>query len=157
DNRFDPKEMDAVLGRVFPDSALKGGDGDIKRLREGMDRASARSAAYAELSGRSRDGRRKRLFGELSGEEKANMRRLQAAHFILTGDSYAPNAPRLSARSAPELLRQLYIAETGDATAYGRAAIAAGDGTLSLLYSGLSDSGMRHAEQISRLIESMMK
>ena len=157
DNRFDSKEMDAVLGRVFPENARRAGEGELKRLREGMDRAAALSDAYAELAAKSRDGRNRRLFSELAAGEKADMRSLQAAHFIISGDRYAPDRPKRDTEPLPETLRQLYLTETGAAAEYGRAALAAGDSALSMMYSRLADSGQRHGDSLARLIESMMK
>ncbi len=109
----------------------------------------ARQAPYPEA---------RRVMNRIASDEAAHEKRLQAAHFLITGGTYPvtvvlPPQPRLLWR---DRLRERYHEETRAAEAYGGAAEKTRDRCLRRMFEQLARDEYRHAEQLRGLLEKTL-
>ncbi len=110
---------------------------------------------YKRMSARS-SRNSKLMFARLANDGRANLKQLQMAYFILTGDSYTPKTERKQISSMLSALRERYIAETEGQLSYEKAAAATPDRKLSQLYIKLARGKARNADELEHLIEKVM-
>ena len=140
-----PAQPDAVPGTA---ELLQG------FLREEL----ADAQTYRYLAGQSPTQEGRRLMRRLAADEAAHVKSLQAAYFLLTGETYRvtvvlPPQPRLPWR---ERLREQYHASSRDGAAYERAAEETRDVCLRRMFEQLSKDEYRHAELLRGMIEKTL-
>jgi rubrerythrin len=90
---------------------------------------------------------------ELSEEETAHLKRLQAEYYISTGSTFFPCVAMLDIpRNYLEALRERFLDENESAKAYLDAAEQTANPRLSTLYAEFSADELRHAENMASLI-----
>lgn len=114
----------------------------------------ADAQTYRYLAGQSPTQEGRRLMQRLAAEETAHVKTLQAAYFLLTGETYRvtvvlPPQPRLP---WIDRLREQYHASSRDGAAYERAAEETRDKSLRQMFEQLSKDEYRHAELLRGLI-----
>ena len=100
----------------------------------------------------------RRLFSQLAEEEREQARRLQAAHYLLLGDSYTAvlDQGKTPCPSALEALRERYTAEGAAASAFEAAASGTRHTALRNLYTALAQEERRHEARLWELAEKML-
>lgn len=96
---------------------------------------------------------------DLAGDAAAHARRLTAAHYLITGQSYRPAVSCESIRVGAlcPALRARYHAEVCGGLNYARAADGTTDLCLTRLFNELSADEYRHAERLMVLLERGMR
>ena len=118
----------------------------------------ADAQTYRYLAGQSPTAEGRRLMQRLAADETAHVKTLQAAYFLLTGETYRvtvvlPPQPRLLWR---DRLREQYQASSRDGAAYEHAAEETRDKCLRQMFEQLSKDEYRHAELLRGLIEKTL-
>lgn len=118
----------------------------------------AEAQTYRYLAGQSPTAEGRRLMQRLAADETAHVKTLQAAYFLLTGETYRvtvvlPPQPRLPWQ---DRLREQYHASSRSGAAYERAAEETRDKGLRQMFERLSKDEYRHAEQLRGLIEKTL-
>ena len=96
------------------------------------------------------------VFRKLAADERRNVRHLQTAYFILTGDTCKISGSRAEVKSLLDALREAYLAESAGADAYRRSAIESSNGSITELFSMLADCESNHAAQLRKMISELM-
>lgn len=127
---------------------MDGGEREAELLRGFLHDELGDAQTYRCLAPLAPTAEGRRIMRMLAGEEAEHARRLQAAYFLLTGETYSvtvvlPPQPRLPWR---DRLRRRYHEETCSAARYARAAEDTRDVCLARLFRSLSDDEYRHAE-----------
>ena len=118
----------------------------------------AEAQTYRYLAGQSPAPEGRRLMRRLGVDETAHVKTLQAAYFLLTGETYRvtvvlPPQPRLPWR---DRLREQYHASSRDGAAYERAAEETQDKCLRQMFGQLAKDEYRHAELLRGLLEKTL-
>jgi len=95
-------------------------------------------------------------FRRLASEERRNVRRLQTAYFILTGDTCTVGESNVEVNSLLDALRKAYIEENANADAYRKAEIESKTGSVAELFSTLADRETDHAIKLRDMIAELM-
>ena len=137
-----------------PDAAR----GTAEMIQDFVREELADAQTYRYLAGQSPTAEGRRLMQRLAADETAHVKTLQAAYFLLTGETYRvtvvlPPQPRLPWR---DRLREQYHASSRDGAAYERAAEQARDEGLRRMFEQLSRDEYRHAELLRGLIEKTL-
>lgn len=167
ENLYDSDKFDKVWKKVIAEgNAMQPAEtekcqtekatGTEQTLREFMDDEASDEKYYAALAQKCGDRSIQREFQCLSSEEAGHLKRLQIAYFILTGDSYSPQATKPYITSMLDALRSRYIGEVNGEKAYQKAAMEEENGRLSQLYSELAMDEGRHAKKIEEIIERII-
>lgn len=124
------------------------GEREVALLRDFLRDELADAHIYRALAAFAPAANGQRLLFCFASEEAWHARRLQAAYFLLTGETYyaavvLPPQPKLPWR---DRLRQRYREETGSAARYALSAEETADISLSRLFQSLSTDEYRHAE-----------
>ena len=166
DNFYNQTEFDKIWARVSaandfeavePQSLTVQNPTDpVEQLRHFMDREASDARFYREMAKACRNGPAKRLFLDLAQDERDHLRKLQIEYFLLTGDTYVPNAHMPAIPSLLAALRQAYLDEEESARAYDAAARTEPNSQLAALYAELAESERRHRarvrDQITRIL-----
>lgn len=124
-------------------------------LREMIDGETETWRLYQALARRAGGGTR--LLSTLAADERRHAKRLQAAHFLITGQRYQPQGQG-GGRPVPDLmngLREQFLQEQREAAAYQGAAEESSDQCLSQLFQELGQEEALHARLIRNLLEQM--
>lgn len=134
-------------------SAQKPTAAEIETLKDLMYDEAREAKYYADLA-RSRNAAVCAFsLKEISDEESAHLKRLQAEYYILTGEAFFPCVAFLkSPDTYLEALRERFIGENEGARAYLDAATQTTNTRLSALYNEFSTDELRHAESMATLI-----
>ncbi len=134
-------------------SAYKPTAAEIETLKELMYGEVREAKLYADLArNRAASGCAFSL-REISDEESAHLKRLQAEYYILTGVIFSPCVALLEIPDTYlEALRERFIGENEGAKSYLEAAAQAANARLSALYAEFSADELRHAESMASLI-----
>ena len=145
-------------------SRVAGISGDIAACRSGQNaqeqicrfigNARELSSLYNMLS--KKCAAKSAVFRRLSADECRNIRRLQTAYFILTGDTCAVSGGGQKEKPLLDMLRDAYLAENRSFDAYRRAAIESKSGDLTELFSVLADAEAGHAAVLRDMISELM-
>jgi rubrerythrin len=160
DTNFDSGKFNDVWRRVMPEEKDKEknlGSNEVEILAGFIDDEFSDSRYYKALASKCGNKNIAAIFCRLSREEYIHMRRLQTEYFLLTGDIKKTEPACISVSSIPEALRTRYMGETEGAEAYKKAALYAGNDRRSRLYSELAEDETRHAGEIFKLIEQLIK
>ena len=128
---------------------------DIKQLREFMDDEVSDMTEYTRLAACCK-GPTARLLCEMASDERGHLKKLQTIHFILTGDTYAPEIHKKDYTSVLDALRGQYAGELEGAAMYKKAWGQTENHRLSELYSQFSDDELRHSRIIEGIISDIM-
>ena len=128
---------------------------DAEILEEFMEDEAFDAAYYTLLSNRVGGGVRS-VLRAMANDERAHLKKLRTAYFILTGDTYTPQTVPVKVAGVADALRKRYIAETEASAAYLKAAANAGRPDLTELYKRLSEDERRHSELVNRMLEALM-
>lgn len=155
---FDTKTFSEVWNRVSLSEQMpqKNESSDTEKLCCFMDLTAAAEAHYAVMAQKSRSRENRAEFAALQREERENLRELQSAYFILSGDTYAPFTAKPYIISMPDALRERYMAEDSGCAAYHRAAMDSQKGSLTELYSRLARVEEKHAGILLKMIKRML-
>lgn len=127
--------------------------GELPALRERMDAAAQAQQTYQMLARRA--GRRG-VSTSLAVEKERQVRRLNAAHFLISGEEYAPAAGIVSLPKTNALaLRDRFRWEQMEAAALMDAAQATADPCLAQLYRELAEENRNHADLLRGRLERM--
>ena len=137
-----------------PDAA----PGAAELIQDFLREELAQAQTYRYLAGQSPTAEGRRLMQRLAADETAHVKTLQAAYFLLTGETYRvtvvlPPQPRLPWQ---DRLREQYHASSRSGAAYERAAEETRDKGLRQMFERLSKDEYRHAEQLRGLIEKTL-
>lgn len=137
-----------------PDAA----PGTVELIQDFVREELANAQTYRYLAGQSPTAEGRRLMQRLAADETAHVKTLQAAYFLLTGETYRvtvvlPPQPKLPWR---DRLREQYHASSRGGAAYERAAEETRDKSLRQMFGQLSQDEYRHAELLRGLIEKTL-
>lgn len=125
--------------------------GELPALKARMDAAAQAQRSYQALARRA--GRRG-LFSSLAREKLRQLRQLNAAHFLISGEEYAPAAGTVSLpKTNPLALRERFRWEQMEAAALMEAAQATADPCLARLYRELAEENRGHADRLRGRLE----
>lgn len=160
-NTYDLENLADVWMRVESavsnsDALECGGMQDIPSLRRFTDGEASDMAEYIRMAKMAHGTDAEPIFIRAAADERRHAKRLITEHFILTGDTYAPNTSASDENSLLTSIRNRYIEERQGAEAYENAANETKDPRLSAVYSELSGDERRHAAAMLALIERMM-
>ena len=128
-----------------------------QQLTQRLEAARQAAGDYASLAAGTRSQAARRLFLTHAAEEAESVRRLQAACFLLTGDSLpAPATPAQPPAHLLTALRQRHTQERADADALLAAAAAAPTEPLRGLLRDLSRVEAAHADALWRFLETRL-
>lgn len=125
-------------------------------LREMIDGETEDWRIYQSLARRAGNNAT-RLLSSLAADERRHAKRLAAAYFLITGERYQPPGQH-APRPTPDLmtgLREQFIQEQREASAYQGAAAETTDPCLRQLYEELGQEEAMHARMIRNLLEQM--
>lgn len=125
-------------------------------LREMIDGETEDWRIYQALA-RRLSGSGSKTLGSLAADERRHARRLSTAYFLITGQRYQPQGQGGS-RPVPDLmngLREQYLQEQRECSAYQGAAAETGDECLSALFLELSEDKTLHCQTIRALLEQL--
>ena len=152
--------FDAVWDRVLcaDGSPAQGNTPETEEMRMGrfMDGEAQSEAAYRMLCRRWQQNRCGAVFSRIAREEAEHMTRLQAAYYLVTGDSYTPKKPEPVETSLPEALRAMWLGENAAASAYRTAAETAENPAIAEMYRCLAEDEARHAMDLFTMIRAFM-
>lgn len=125
--------------------------GELPTLEARMDEAAQAQQAYQALARRA--GRRC-LASSLAEEKGRQVQRLNAAHFLISGQDYDPQPGAVSLPATNALaIRERFRAEQLEAAALMDAAQASADPCLSQLYRELAEQNREHTDLLRRRLE----
>lgn len=128
--------------------------GELSGLEARMEKTAQAQREYRALERRS--GRRG-LFSTLAAEKNRQLRRLNAAYFLISGQNYAPTP--VGESSLPKnnalALRERFRAEQLEAAALMEAAQSAADPCVAQLYRELAEENHSHAHLLRRRLERL--
>ena len=149
-----PSAPNAPSKPARPDAA----PGTAELIQSCLREELAGAQTYRYLAGRSPTPEGRQLMRRLAADEAAHVKTLQAAYFLLTGETYRvtvvlPPQPRLPWR---DRLREQYLSASRGGAAYERAAEETRDPCLRQMFGQLSKDEYRHAELLRGLIEKTL-
>lgn len=110
----------------------------------------------AQAIARRASGSCARTMNSLAADHRQAVRRLSAAHFLITGQRFKPSCPAVSLPSTvPLALREQFIWEQRWEQCNHQAAHDTSDPCLEALYQELAQEGAFHAGTIRSLLEQM--
>lgn len=129
-----------------------------ERIQDFVREELAEAQTYRYLAGQSPTTEGRRLMQRLAADETAHVKTLQAAYFLLTGETYRvtvvlPPQPRLLWQ---DRLREQYHASSRNGASYESAAEETRDKGLRQMFEQLSKDEYRHAELLRGLIEKTL-
>ena len=125
--------------------------GELPALAARMDAAALARQAY-RLSARSSG--RQGLFSQLAREKARQLRRLNAAYFLISGKDYAPKVGKITPpKTTPLALRERFRAEQLEAAALMDSAQATADPCLSRLFQELAQEDRDMADRLRERLE----
>lgn len=135
-----------------------GGEREAELLRDFLRGELADAHTYCALASVAPAANGKRLLRCFASEETEHARRLRAAYFLLTGETYCaavvlPPLPKLPWR---DHLRQRYREESSNAARYALLAGETADVCLSRLLQSLSADEYRHAELLQAYLARIL-
>ena len=158
-DNFDIEKMNAVWARVAGVPVTGAAchieqNSDAAKIRAFMSEARSLSRIYDALS--QKCAVKSARFRRLASDERRNIKRLQTAYFILTGDTCASRDIDAEVKSPLDALREAFIRERANADLYGRAAIESKSGFAAELISALSNREAGHAAELQSMIAELM-
>jgi len=131
---------------------------EIETLKDLMYNEAREAKYYADLA-RSRNAYIcASTLREISEEEGAHLKRLQAEYYILTGSTFFPCVALLNIPGAYlEALRERFLGENEGAKAYLDAAAQTSHPRLSAIYTEFSVDELSHAENMASLISDYIR
>ncbi|MBR7081218.1 MAG: hypothetical protein IKI49_00695 [Oscillospiraceae bacterium] len=156
---LDVEKMNAVWARVTGAPAACAAcrtdlPDDAEKIRAFIAEARRLARFYDALS--KKCAVKSARFRCLAADERRNIKRLQTAYFILTGDTCAVRGTEAETDSVLAALREAFIRERANADAYGRAAIESKSGFAAELFSALSSREADHAAELQSMIAELM-
>ena len=156
---YDFEKLNDVWARVTGanEDSVQYQDGrpaDAEKIGSFITDAEELSVFYSEIAHRCRT--KSQILRRLAAEEKDAIRRLQTAHFLLTGDTCPVSKGPSVQGSTLDALREAYMAENDTADAYRSAAISSGNGSVTDLFSALSERASDHAATLRDIIAECM-
>lgn len=150
-----PPSAPGASSRPSPPARPDAATGTAEMIQDFVREELADAQTYRYLAGQSPTQEGRRLMQRLAADETAHVKTLQAAYFLLTGETYRvtvvlPPQPRLPWR---DRLREQYHASSRDGAAYESAAEETRDEGLRRMFGQLSKDEYRHAELLRGLIE----
>ena len=145
----------APLSRKHPPAPAPGKE-DASQLRIFLQETFEAETAYRAAAGRTSLRWLKELCEKLRRQKGIQLRRLQSAYFLLTGDT-CPLPKKPDARCPLlELLRSRLLHERSSAAAFGAACKETGDMELSRLYGELSAENTHTGELLHTAISRLL-
>lgn len=127
----------------------------VPRLEELMDETLSAGQTYQSLARRA-SSRMNRSLSRCVIDCQRQLRRLSAAHFLITAARYQPRHSPLPAAAAMDMaLRERFLAEQGHGAALRRAAAETNDPWLDKLYTELAGESNARCEILRGLLEQM--
>lgn len=131
---------------------------EIDALRGFLRDELADGQTYRYLARQAPTAEARRMMNRIASDEAAHAKRLQTAHFLITGGTYPvtvvlPPQPRLLWK---DRLRERYHEETQGGAAYERAAEKTRDKCLRRMFEQMARDEYRHAELIEQLLEKTL-
>lgn len=127
----------------------------VPRLEELMDQTLSSGQAYQSLARRA-SNRVSRGLSRCVADCQRQLRRLSAAHFLITAARYQPQHSPLPSTAAMDMaLRERFLAEQGHSAALRRAAAETNDPWLDKLYAELAGESDARCEILRGLLEQM--
>ena len=152
--RAAPPEKPTEPRRCMEEAA----QGEVDAIREFLRDELADAQTYRYLARQAPTQEARRLLNRIASDETEHAKRLQTAHFLITGGTYPvtvvlPPQPRLPWR---DRLRERYHEEIRGGAAYERAAEETRDKCLRRMFEQMSRDEYRHAELLRGLLEKML-
>ena len=158
-NDYDLENLADVWLRVDASSPSEPADGelqDVLTLRRFIDDEESDMRAYLRLAKMACGTPAAAVFIRTAADERRHAKRLMTEHFLLTGDTYAPNVKTPDDEPLLTSVRNRYIGEREGSAAYKKAAEETKTPRLSAIYSELAADERRHAAAMLCLIERLM-
>lgn len=153
---YNLENFDKVWSRVS-DTATDSefSESSAAKLRLFIDREASDIANYSALASQCR-GPVLRTVSEIISDERTHLKKLQTMHFLLTGDTYAPEVSKKEYRSVLDAFRDRYKGEISGCYEYKKAFTETENERLSELYADFSADEKRHSSILENLISNMM-
>ena len=155
-NDYDIENFQSIWNRVrSEESAEEESTDEIGILRKFIDGEAADIAEYGSLIGKCH-GPVSKLLCAILVDEKNHMKKLQTMHFILTGDTYAPEKSQKGYTSFLEALRGQYNGEVEGSAQYKKAWNSTKNDRLRELYADFSSDEFKLRRILAESIAGLM-
>ena len=154
-DNYDLENLQQVWERVTSSGAEDTKSGDLTAMRKLMDMEATISAVYVRAAKESK-GAICRFMYDGAAEGRSHIKKLRTVHFILTGDTYAPEVQRPQDDRLIETLRLIYISEERLLDAYKKEWNNTKDSRLSRLYSEFADEKSRRLTAAENIISDIL-
>lgn len=148
--------FETVWGRVMQDKAQEKPMDETARLRLFMDKEAEASAIYQALAGKCTLRKNAAVFMTISCDEQKHLKMLQAAYFLLTGDSYRPKRPMVRKQGMLTMLRERHSSEIQSAEGYEQAGMDTRIPNLAQIFKSIAPDERRHIKTIEEMISRVM-
>ena len=159
--KYDNEKFAAVWSRVMPETAgtadIPPAAGDMAALLCSLINSKALNLKYYTVLARRYQGKSPgKIFSSLARDEAAHLRKLQTAHYILTGDSCVPHMEPVRITSVLAALRTCYLSEREGEKTFTMASLQDDEPKRTQLFAHIAADEARHALLLEELIENTL-